>query len=329
MTDRVRVGIAGVGSYVPERVVPNEYFTHVVDTSHEWIVKRTGICERRFAAEGETLSDLGVAASNKALKAAGLAGEDIDLVVTGTLTPDYLLPGASVLIQDRVGAVNAGAFDVSSACTGFLSALHTAEAFVAAGRAKRALAVGGEILSRYIDMSDRTSCILFGDGAGAAVVTPWEECRQGEILRTTLGADGSRFDIIHMEGGGSTLPATPETLAAGKHYIRLRGRDVYRFAVNKMAELINEMAAGHDPDEIGLVIPHQVNARIIESALDRVGWPRDKVVINIDRYANTSAATVPLAWDEAIAEGRLIQNKLVILVAFGAGVTWGASLLRW
>jgi 3-oxoacyl-[acyl-carrier-protein] synthase-3 len=329
MTDRVRVGIAGVGSYAPERVVPNEYFTHIVDTSHEWIVQRTGISERRFAAEGETLSSMAVHATKKALAAAGREGKEVDLVVTGTLTPDHLLPGASVLVQDQIGATGAGSFDVSSACTGFLSALHTAEAFVAAGRSKCAVAVGGEILSRFVDMTDRTSCILFGDGAGAAVVTPWEECQQGEILRATLGSDGSQFDIIHMEGGGSSQPPSAETVAEGKHFIRLRGREVYRFAVNKMAELIREMAEGYDHDEIGLIIPHQVNERIIESALERVGWPKDKVVINIDRYANTSAATVPLAWDEAIAEGRLEKGKLVILVAFGAGVTWGASLLRW
>jgi 3-oxoacyl-[acyl-carrier-protein] synthase-3 len=329
MTERVRVGIAGVGAYAPERVVTNDYFAEIVDTSHEWIVQRTGIRERRFAAEGETLSSMAVTAAENALKHAGLEGVDLDLIVTGTLTPDQLLPGASVLIQDRLGATGAGAFDISSACTGFLSALHTAEAFVAAGRAKRVLAVGGEILSRYIDMEDRTSCILFGDGAGAAVVTPWEECRQGEILKTSLGSDGSLYDIIHMEGGGSNVRPTAESVAAGQHLIRIRGREVYRFAVGKMAELIAEMAEGHDADEIGLVIPHQVNARIIESALEKVGWPKEKVVINIDRYANTSAATVPMAWAEAFDDGRLEKGKLVILVAFGAGVTWGASLLRW
>jgi 3-oxoacyl-[acyl-carrier-protein] synthase-3 len=329
MTDRVPVGVAGVGSYVPERVLTNDYFAQIVDTSHEWIVQRTGICERHFAAPDEATSDMCVVACQRALARAGIEAADIDLVVVGTLTPDFLLPSTSVLVQDRLGAVGATAFDVSSACTGFLSALHTAEAYIAAGRAKRALAIGAETLSRFLDMEDRSSCILFGDGAGAAVVVPHAECGQGEILRTTQGSDGSLYKIIHMEGGGSRLPPTLATVAEKKHFIGLRGREIYRFAVSKMASLIEEMAEGYDADEICLVIPHQVNARIIESALERVGWPLEKVVINIDRYANTSAATVPIAWAEAFENGRLIKGKLVILVAFGAGVTWGASLLRW
>jgi len=329
MTERVRVGIAGVGSYAPERVLTNDHFAQIVDTSHEWIVQRTGICERHFAADDQATSHLSVLACEKALAQSGVDVKDVDMIITGTLTPDYLLPSTSVLIQDRLGAVNAAAFDVAAACTGFLTALHTAEAFIAAGRAKRVLAIGAETLSRFLNMEDRTSCILFGDGAGAALVSRWEDCEQGEILRTKLGADGSLYDIIHMRGGGSMMPPTHESVDAKEHFITLKGRDVYRFAVHKMAELITEMAEGYDADEIGLVIPHQVNARIIESALDRLGWPKDKVVINIDRYANTSAATVPLAWDEAFAEGRLEKGKLVILVAFGAGVTWGASLLRW
>ena len=329
MTDRVPVGVAGVGSYVPERVLTNDYFAQIVDTSHEWIVQRTGICERHFAAPDEATSDMCVVACQRALAQAGIEPADIDLVVVGTLTPDYLLPSTSVLVQDRLGAVGATAFDVSSACTGFLSALHTAEAYIAAGRAKRALAIGAETLSRFLNMEDRSSCILFGDGAGAAVVVPHAECGQGEILRTTQGSDGSLYKIIHMEGGGSRLPPTLATVGDKKHFIELRGREIYRFAVSKMASLIEQMAEGYDAEEICLVIPHQVNARIIESALERVGWPLEKVVINIDRYANTSAATVPIAWAEALEAGRLVPGKLVILVAFGAGVTWGASLLRW
>lgn len=329
MTERVRVGIAGLGSYVPERIVTNEHFAQVLDTSHEWIVQRTGICERRFAAEDQATSDLALIAAERALKSAGKTPEDVDLIITGTLTPDYMLPGSSVLVQDRLGARNAGTFDVNTACTGFLTSMHAAEAFVAAGRAKCVLAIGAETLSRFLNMEDRGSAILFGDGAGAAVLTPWEECQQGEVLKTKLGTDGSLYNIIHMEGGGSRLPPTAKTVADKRHFISLRGREVYRFAVNKMAELILEMAEGYSEEDIGIVIPHQVNARIIESALDRIGWPREKVMINIDRYANTSAATVPIAWDQAIREERMVKDKLVILVAFGAGVTWGASLLRW
>jgi 3-oxoacyl-[acyl-carrier-protein] synthase-3 len=329
MTSRVRVGIAGLGSCAPARVMTNHDFEALVDTSDEWIVQRTGIRERHFVGEGEATSDMCLVAARQALENAGLEPADLDLVIVGTLTPDYLLPACSCLVQDRLGARNAGAFDVAAACTGFLTALHTAEAFIASGRARRVLAIGAESLSRFLDMQDRTSCILFGDAAGAAILAPWEDCRQGELLKTTLGADGSLFDIIHMRGGGSRVPPTHESVERGDHFIRLRGREVYRFAVTKMAELIEDMARGHEPDEIGIVVPHQVNQRIIESALERVGWPMEKVMVNIDRYGNTSAATVPVAMHEAWQAGRLEKDKLVILVAFGAGLTWGASLLRW
>ena len=329
MTERVRVGVAGLGSYVPERVVTNEHFAEVLDTSHEWIVQRTGICERRFAAEDQATSDLALIAAQRALENAGKSPEDVDLIITGTLTPDYLLPGSSVLVQDRLGCKNAGTFDLNTACTGFITAFNAAECFVAAGRAKCVVAIGAETLSRFLNMEDRGSAILFGDGAGAAVLTPWEDCRQGEVLRSTQGTDGSLYNIIHMEGGGSRLPPTQQTVEEKRHFISLRGREVYRFAVNKMASLISEMAEGYSEDDIGIVIPHQVNARIIESAIERVGMSRDKVMINIDRFANTSAATVPIAWDQAIREERMVKDKLVILVAFGAGVTWAASLLRW
>jgi len=307
----------------------NHDFEGLVDTSDEWIVQRTGIRERRFVGEGEATSDLCLVAAQKALDNAGLKPTDLDLIVVGTLTPDYLLPACSCLVQKRLGATNAGAFDVGAACTGFLTAMHTAEAFIASGRARRVLAIGAESLSRFLDMSDRASCILFGDAAGAAVLTPWEDCRQGEVLRTTLGADGTQYEMIHMAGGGSRVPPSHESVDRGDHYIRLRGREVYRFAVTKMADLIEEMASEHGADEIGLLVPHQVNQRIIESAVDRVGWSMDKVFVNIDRYGNTSAATVPVALHEAWQAGRLETGKLVILVAFGAGMTWGASLLRW
>jgi len=329
MSHRVRVGIAGLGSYVPERVLTNHDFERLVDTSDEWIVQRTGIRERRFAAEGQATSDLCVAAARKALEAAQLEAADLDLIIVGTLTPDYLLPSTSCLVQHQLGARKAGAFDVAAACTGFLTALHTAEGFIASGRARRVLVIGAETLSRFLDMQDRTSCILFGDAAGAAVLTPYEECEQGEVLRTALGADGSAYDIIHMKGGGARMPPTHESIERGDHFIRLRGREVYRFAVTKMADLIQEAAGDHPQDQIGLIVPHQVNQRIIESAIERLGWSMDKVMINIDRYGNTSAATVPVALDEAWRTGKLEPGKLIILVAFGAGLTWGSTLLRW
>ena len=329
MTARVRVGIAGTGAHLPERKVPNAWFEEFLDTSDEWIVQRTGIRERRFAAEGEATSDLALKASERALEAAGVRAEELDLVICGTLSPDYLLPSTACLVQDRLGAKNAGAFDCAAACTGFLTALHTGEAFVASGRAQRVLCIGAETLSRFIDLEDRTSCIIFGDGAGAAVLTPYDQCGQGEILRTTLGADGSGYDYIHIEGGGSKMPPRPEMIEERKQYIRMRGREVFRFAVSYMSRLIAQMLEEHDPDELSLIVPHQVNRRIIDAALDRLEMTDEKVIVNIQHYGNTSAATVPIALDQAVREGRIEKGKLVVLVAFGAGLTWGASLLRW
>jgi 3-oxoacyl-[acyl-carrier-protein] synthase-3 len=232
-------------------------------------------------------------------------------------------------VQDRLGATKAGAFDVNAACTGFLTALHTGEAFVAAGRAKRVLVIGAEKLTSFVDFTDRTSCIIFGDAAGAAVLMPHDECGQGEILKTTLGADGKGYDFIHMPGGGSRKPPSPETLEKREHFIRMRGRDVFRFAVTYMGEMVSQMMEGHAPDEIGLVVPHQVNKRIIEAALERLEIAPEKVVVNIEKYGNSSAATVPLALDEALRAGRIEKGKLVVLVAFGAGLTWGGTLIRW
>jgi len=329
MAPRIRVGIAGTGSYAPERIVPNSWFEQFVDTSDEWIVQRTGIQERRFAAEDQATSDLAVEASRRALESAGVRAEDLDLIVLGTLTPDYLLPSTACLVQDRLGATNAGAFDVNAACTGFLTALHTGEAFIAAGRARRVLVIGAEKLTSFVDVQDRTSCIIFGDAAGAAVLAPLDDCGQGEILRTTLGADGKGYDFIHMSGGGSRRPASAETLAKKEHYIRMRGRDVFRFAVTYMGDMVRQMMEGYTPDDVSLVVPHQVNKRIIEAALERLEIPPEKVMVNIEKYGNTSAATVPLALDEARRAGRIEKGKLVVLVAFGAGLTWGGTLLRW
>jgi 3-oxoacyl-[acyl-carrier-protein] synthase-3 len=232
-------------------------------------------------------------------------------------------------VQARLGAKRAAAFDVNAACTGFLTALNTAEAFVASGRARRVLALGAESLSRFVDFKDRTSCILFGDGAGAAVLAPWEECRQGELLRTALGADGTGYDFIYMTGGGSRRPPSHETVEAREHAIRVKGREVYRFAVHQMAECIGQMMEGHTYDELTLVVPHQVNRRIIDAALERLGWSDEKVMVNIQDYGNTSSASVPVALDEAVRAGRVEKGKLVVLCAFGAGLTWGSALLRW
>ncbi|MDZ4774242.1 MAG: beta-ketoacyl-ACP synthase III [Planctomycetota bacterium] len=329
MPSRVRVGLAGTGSYVPERVVPNSFFEALVDTSDEWIVQRTGIRSRHFNAPEQATSDLATLAGRRACEAASVDPKDLDLIIVGTLTPDHLLPACSVLVQQALGATKAGAFDVNAACTGFLTAMNTAEAFVASGRAKRVLAIGAESLSRFVDFKDRTSCILFGDAAGAAVFMPHDDCKQGEVLKSSLGADGTGYKFIHMTGGGSRLPPTHATIDNGDHYIRVAGRETYRFAVHKMAETIADMLEGHSYDDVAVVVPHQVNQRIIDGALERLGWNSDKVVVNIDRIGNTSAASVPVALDEAVRAGRMEKGKLVVLVAFGAGLTWGGALLRW
>ena len=329
MPSRIRVGIAGTGAYVPEKVVTNEFFEGILDTSDEWIVQRTGIRERRFAADDEATSDLCVHAAEEALRNAGITADELDLIVVGTISPDYQLPSTAVLVQDRLGAKDCGAFDVVAACSGFLTALHTGEAFVAAGRARRVLVIGAETLSRFLNFEDRGSCIIFGDGAGAAVLMPHGECGQGEILRTNLGADGSGYEFIHMPGGGVVHPATVESVEAKMHKIQLKGRETFKFAVTRMSRLIKDFMEEHEPDELGLIVPHQVNRRIIDAALDRLDMTDEKVVVNIQKYGNTSAASVPVALHEAVTEERTVPGKLVVLVAFGAGLTWGGTLIRW
>jgi 3-oxoacyl-[acyl-carrier-protein] synthase-3 len=324
-----RARIVGIGAYAPKRILTNQELEKMVATSDEWIVQRTGIETRRFAADDQATSDLSLEAAKRALEAAGVKPEELDLIVLGTLTPDYLLPSTACLVQDRLGATNAGAFDVNAACTGFLTALHTGEAFIAAGRAQRVLVIGAEKLTSFVDFTDRTSCIIFGDAAGAAVLTPLDQCGQGEILRTTLGADGKGYDFIHMSAGGSRKPPTKETLEKREHFNRMRGRDVFRFAVTYMGEMVRQMIEGYSPEDVTVVVPHQVNKRIIEAALERLEIPPDKVVVNIEKYGNSSAATVPLALDEALRAGRIEKGKLVVLVAFGAGLTWGGTLIRW
>ncbi|MHC4261606.1 MAG: beta-ketoacyl-ACP synthase III [Planctomycetota bacterium] len=329
MTRYSKIGIAGTGSFLPEKVVPNSWFESFLDTSDEWIIQRTGIRERRFASEGETTATMSIEAGKRACEAAGIDPADLDLVVVGTLTPDYQMPSTACLIQDALGAKSAAAFDCASACTGFITATQIAEGMIATGKAKRALAIGAETLSRFLDFEDRGSCILFGDGAGAAVLTPWDDCQQGEVIKTTLGSDGGKFDYIIIPGTGSKFPVTHDTLDERDHLIHLKGRDVFRFATVKMADLIEEMLEGIDESELGLIVPHQVNRRIIDAALDRLGMTDEKVIVNIQNYANTSAATVPIALDEAVRDGRLQKGQYCVLVAFGAGMTWGASLVRW
>ncbi len=325
----VRVGIAGTGACVPSKVVTNDDLAKIVDTSDEWIAKRTGIRQRHYVGEGECTSTMSLEAAREALENAKIDPKTIDLIVLGTLTPDYLLPSTACLVQKELGANNAAAFDVAAACTGFLTALHTAETFVAAGKARRVLAIGAESLSRFVNFEDRSSCVLFGDGAGAAVVTPWEDCKQGEILESKLGSDGSGFEFIHIPMGGAAVPHHHSDYKKEGHFIQLKGRDVFKFAVSTMIEMIEKITANVDQEDVAIVVPHQVNQRIITAAVERLGWSEERFMVNIDKYGNTSAASVPIALHEAVKTGRIKKGQLVVFVAFGAGLTWGATLVRW
>lgn len=329
MNEIRNAGIAGTGAYVPERVVDNAFFEGILDTNDEWIRQRTGIAERRYVADGEENSHMCIHAAEQALERAGIEAGELDLIVVATVSGDYQMPATACLVQKALEAEHAGAFDVQAACSGFVTALGVGEAYIASGRADKVLVIGAEALSRFIDFEDRGSAILFGDGAGAAVLTPHSECQRGEILKTTLGADGGGWAHIMLPSGGSKHPPTQDTVAEREHFIRVKGREVYRFAVHRMGEVIGEMMEGHDSEELGLIVPHQVNQRIIDAAVERHEIPVEKVMVNIDKYGNTSAASVPIALHEALESGRLEPGKLVVLAAFGAGLTWAGALLRW
>jgi 3-oxoacyl-[acyl-carrier-protein] synthase-3 len=325
----VPVGIAGVGHYVPERVVDNEHFAQYLDTSDEWIRQRSGIRQRRWLADDQTTSDMFIAAGRQALERAEVAPEDVDLIVCGTISGDYAFPATACIVQEALGCTKAAGFDVSAACPGFLFALSTGAQFVGSGMYRNVLVIGGEALSRIIDMQDRTSCVLFGDGGGAALLQPHAECGTGLIEDLMLGTDGSGADLIIRRAGQAKHPMTPELLEAKEHCIRMKGREVYRFAVEKMSAIMDWAMEGQNPAELGYVVPHQVNARILETATERLGIPPEKVLVNIDRYGNTSAASIPILLSELWAEGKLQPGKFLVLAAFGAGLTWAGARVRW
>lgn len=324
------VGIAGLGFEVPARRVLNSWFTRYIETSDEWIVQRTGIRERRWLDEGQNPSDLFVGAGRKALESAKVAPEDVDLVLVATVSGDFQgIPAVASIVQHKLGCTRAGAFDLGAGCAGFLYGLGTGAQFVASGCYKNVLVIGGEGLSRICDIYDRNSVILFGDGAGAALLQPHADCQQGLIEALTLGSDGEGSDFIIRPRGGTAEPMTPEILSEGTHMVRLKGREVYRFAVDRMTTLIAWAMEGQDPEQLGLVVPHQVNARILETATQKLGIPAEKVIINIDRYGNTSSASVPIALCEARDRGLLEPGRFIVLAAFGAGLAWGAARIRW
>jgi len=322
--------IIGTGSFLPSRVLTNRDLKRMVDTTDEWITQRTGIKERRLVDPGTPTSTLALEAAGKALAAAGVGPEDISLIILATITPDTLLPATACWVQHRLGATQAGALDIAAACSGFIYALSFAATHVHANPEEKVLVIGAETLSYITDFTDRTSCILFGDGAGAAVVARSDDPAVG-FGPFALGSDGSGAGMMIVPAGGSLQPTSHQTIDDGLHYMKIRGREVYKFAVIKMVEMVAWAMeqGGISRDDLKLVIPHQVNVRILEAAAKRLGVPMEKIYVNIERYGNTSAASIPIALDEAVRAGKLASGDPVVLVAFGGGLTWAACSLRW
>ncbi len=329
-----RAAFAGTGFYVPDRVVTNGDLARLMDTSDDWIVERTGIRERRWVPEGMSGAEMARRASEMALRSAGMSAGDLDAIILATLSPDHFFPGTGVFLQRELGLEGIPALDVRAQCSGFVYGLSVADAWIRAGQYRTVLLVGVEIQSTGLDVSTRgrDMAVLFGDGAGAAVLTASDEAYRG-VLSTHLHADGRFAEVLWGEFSSSKHHPriTPEIMTAGRHYPSMEGREVFKHAVSRMPEVVEEAlhANGLTPDDISLLIPHQANLRITEMVRRRLGLPEDRVVNNIDRYGNTTAATIPIALSEAVHEGRLHRGDLVCMVAFGSGFTWGSALLRW
>ena len=324
------VTIAGTGSYLPEKILTNDDLSKFVETSDEWIVSRTGIKERRIADEEESTSHLGSKAAQKALQQAGMAAEDLDLIIVATITPDTLTPATACYVQQQLGATKAVAFDISAACSGFLYAMKIAKRMIESDAFKNALIIGAEKLSAFVNWEDRTTCILFGDGAGAAVLRASEQ-GEGRILATDIGTDGNQTHLLNIPGGGSACPITMDNAGEGLATLAMLGKEVFKHAVTRMknsANLVIERA-GLQPDDIAVVIPHQANLRIIDAIASRLAVPNDRVFVNLRKYGNTSAAAIAIALDEANREGKMKRGDKIVMVAFGAGLTWAAAAIEW
>ncbi len=325
----IRARIAGIGSYVPDRILTNYDLEEMVETSDEWIVTRTGIRTRHIVDEGVSTSDIGLMAAKHALSDAGVEPEEVDLIVVATVTPDMPFPSTACVIQSKIGAVNAFAFDISAGCTGFIYALSVASQYIESGSCKKVLVIGAETLSKVTNWKDRRTCILFGDGAGAALLVPTKS--EKGIIATYLGSDGSGEDMLKIPAGGSRMPASEETLSQGLHYIHMEGNEVFKFAVKALGDATLRVLdkVGLSKEDIHWFIPHQANIRIMEAAARRLDVSLERIVMNLDKYGNTSSASIPIALDEAVRDGRIKPGELLDLVGFGAGLTWGASLIRW
>jgi 3-oxoacyl-[acyl-carrier-protein] synthase-3 len=321
----VRSVVRGVGSYLPAKILTNEDLSKIVDTSDEWIQERTGIKQRHIAAEGETTSDLAIAAARQALERAGIAGTDLDLIVVATATPDHTFPATAAKVQAALGRPGIPAFDVQAVCSGFVYGLAVVDNFLRCGQVKSALFIGAETFSRILDWEDRATCVLFGDGAGAVVLTAEEgngTSADRGVLSTHLHSDGRHHDLLYVDGGASSTQTTG--------HVRMEGREVFRHAVVNLADTVNEaMAAnGVTIDDIDWLVPHQANKRILDSTAKKLRIPADKVIVTVDRHANTSAASIPLAWAAAVDDGRIQPGQLLLLEAMGGGFTWGSALVR-
>jgi 3-oxoacyl-[acyl-carrier-protein] synthase-3 len=327
-TSNGHISITGIGSNAPERVMKNEELAKMVDTSDEWIIERTGIRERRVAGPDEALSDVALPAARDALDQAGLAGSAVDLIVVATVTPDMYFPSTGALMADQLGAKDAAAYDLSAGCTGFVYAIAQAHGMVASGLAKNALVVGGDLLSRVVDWEDRSTCVLFGDGAGAVVL---EHVDEGGFLGFELGADGSGGGELYIPAGGSRAPATAETVATRQHFAKMNGPAVFKFAtrvlVDSAEKILNE--CGVPVEDVDVYVPHQANVRIIDHARRKLGVPEERTVVNVDRFGNTSSGSIPLALCDAEADGRLKAGEMVLMTGMGAGLTWGSALIEW
>ena len=324
-----RSRIVSTGSYVPEKVLANSDLEKMIETSDEWIIERTGIKERRIADESQAASDLAYEAAKKALKGADLKPEDLDLIIVTTVTGDMPFPSTACILQDKLGAKKATAFDINAACSGFLYGLYVADSFIKSGIHKRILVVGTEVLSKITDWDDRTTCILFGDGAGAVIIEPTEEDRG--VISMHIHSDGSMWDLLNMPGGGSRNPASKDSIEKRLHFIKMKGNEIFKVAVRKLEDLAVKILKENklEPSQISLFIPHQANLRIIQAIAERLGIPMEKVYINIDRYGNTSAASIPIALDEAVRAGKVKDGDYILLEAFGGGLTWASALIKW
>ena len=329
MSEIRKVGIVGTGSYLPEKILTNSDLEKIVDTSDEWIFTRTGIRERHVAEKGQGVSDLALIASQRAIEAADITPGDIDLIIVGTISSDYRFPSTACLLQDRLGCRKIGAFDVSAACCGFVYALDMAWKQIEYGACNTALVVGAEILTAFTNYKERNSCILFGDGAGAVILKA--DAEQGHMIDTSLGSDGAGADIMIVRGGGSKMPIDYDVLEKGLHLMEVRGREVYKYCTSILHTVVMDILEKNEytKEDLAWIIPHQMNMRIIEASARRMDTPVEMWYTNIEKCANTSGATIPIALDDAVRDGSIKKSDLLAMVAFGGGITWAGALIKW